>query len=230
MSVPNIALRSQIGHSQFAAKDFRRTPFDEFVYHRGRHGQIEGQQIAPKSPYVHDPHENFAQRIGQKQPIQKMHQTIEMIPLPTEHIVERSAEQALSPSIVGNFGVGVVRAHQMQAHEKEDERVGGAREWKAAIASDERGRKYADQDVLQNPIGAVIRSDREDNPLHGEQAGQNQDKAAMRGVHGACPTPRIWFGRPFRGAHWRHQSPAEFSWGEKPRPFMVPGMDMKTTR
>jgi hypothetical protein len=73
--------------------------------------------------------------------------------------------------IVGHFRIGVVRADEVQRQEQEDQEIGNARQRELSVGRSEHAHENHHQGILQQPVLAVVRRDRPERELDGQQCG-----------------------------------------------------------
>ncbi len=181
--IPFVPLGAEIRLAQVTAKKSRHRPFQQLVDHRGRHGQVERQEIAPKPAHIRHAQEHFPNRVGQQQAVGKMDHAIEIVPLPADHSIERPPKQRLPPAIVRHFRIGVVRAQLVQAEEDKDQRIGKMGEPQTPIQDGQRRHRRHGQRVFHQPIASVVRMDRQHRPPPAINGGQDQIVASMGSRH-----------------------------------------------
>ena len=115
LGIPGIALGSQVGHPEFAAKDFRGQPLDHLVERGGGHEEIERQEITSEATGFGQIKINLPDGIGGKEAITEVDQTVEMVPLALCQGMQGSAGDPAPPFMVGDSGASVVRADFMKA-------------------------------------------------------------------------------------------------------------------
>ena len=129
---------------------------------------------------VDDPQEDLADRVGEQQPVGEVDEPVEHVALEAERRIEREAEPALTGGVVGHERVGVVRADLVQREEHEHHRIRYARETEPAVGESERGDRRHRQRVLEQPVLARHRRDREHRELEREQRGEHREEGRDR--------------------------------------------------
>lgn len=209
MRVPDIALGSEISLTEIAAEELGGYPFEKFEEHRRAHREIERQKITPETAGVGHAHKQFANRVGEQEAVEKMHETIEVVALETEDLVERAAEKRTCPVVVGDFGVRPMRAELVQTQEEKDERVADERQGKMLPRDAEENDESEDEDVFQHPVMRIMRTDGRARDHAGEQHDERGEVTSTKARR------RRRSGSGKRGLHTDQQSrnPRRCRWG-----------------
>jgi hypothetical protein len=76
--VPLVALRAEAGLADVAAEHDGRSPLDQLVDHRGGHGEVERQEVAPEAARVGHAQVDLAHRVGEQQAMAGVDDAIEV--------------------------------------------------------------------------------------------------------------------------------------------------------
>jgi hypothetical protein len=185
VGVPRVALGAEEGHAEFASPDLRHGPFEEFVEEGRGHVEGEDEEVAPEGASGDDGVvKDFAKRQGEEEPVEKVDEAVEMIAAR----LDSAQSEGLEPLPVGHFGVGVVGSEGVEAEKEENEAVGEAGEDKATGREDEKEEPGGDEDVLEPPVGRMLRGNREGYPPDCVETAEEKKEATMRrrerAVHG----------------------------------------------
>src|SRR6185436_10455694 len=144
------------------------------------HGDIQRKKISPEPAQSRHPEKHLPHRISQQQSVSEMNYTVEIVALPTEQFVERTAGQGANPVVVRNQRVGVVRPNGMYRKKNKNEEVGNAGQRELAIAGDHESDENQYQRVLEQPGLAVVRCNRKREEFDGEQTGEDKQELVVR--------------------------------------------------
>ena len=95
-----------------------------------------------------------------------MHDAVEVITVKARAVADLDAGQRLYPLGVRHQRVGVVSADRMEAEEKEDQRVGDARQRQRTEGGGQQEDRHEHKHVLEQPVVAVVRRYGQRRPEH----------------------------------------------------------------
>ena len=156
LRVPDIALRAEIGRAEIRPYDLGDDGFDDFekAAQSGEHNDAE--PCGPAFGRMRGANQQFTHRIKQQKAEAEVNHAIVVIAIQVQPVSDPKAD--------GNVRVGVMRSDGVKDEKDQNERIRCVREPETPISEAEHGDTYEDKKILKQPIAAVHRMHREDDP------------------------------------------------------------------
>ncbi len=110
MRIPRVLLGREKGLCPVIAQVLAAYPFQQFVQRRCRKHERNSAQRQPAAPQKGLALEQFPDRQDEQKAVAQMHQTIELVALPAHPGIQRVIGKRTQPSVIGNLGIGEMRA------------------------------------------------------------------------------------------------------------------------